>query len=460
MKAKLEKLEKDELKVSITVDKKSWSQKQDMAIKQLSKKLAIKGFRPGHVPSNLARKYLDKSNIWQKALSLFGRELENFAEKNVSDDYTIIGDPEPKLSKITDEELIVDFIYPLYPKVQLPKYKGIEIDYSEVKATDKDIDLEINNLANRLSVVVDRKDAAKKGDDVVIDFKGFKDGKPFEGGESKNYNLKLGSGSFIPGFEEKIIGHKPKDKFKFDITFPKSYSAKDLAGKKTTFEVTLKSIKEKRVPKLDDNLAKEANIKGVSTMKELRAHYKGLVEQARNQEARNQFKVEFLKQLVPNTKVEINAKVLKSEVARQKQEFDNALKQQGMTVDQYLKLGGMSQKKLDESIEQAARTRLTEGVIFTEISIRENIDISEKDYDKEYEKLAKMYGMDASAIKNVVSQDQMQIPMINDRVLDFLIKHKKTPVKKAAPKKPAAKKAPAKKAPAKKPATKKATTKK
>ena len=440
-----------ELSITVAAKKTEWKEMQDKALDGLIKNLSVKGFRKGHVPANIAKKHIPAEDILAKALKKALDKLVVVAAKEIKK-ALVLESPTYKVEKVSDAELEVTFIYPIYPEVKLPDYKKMGVKYVEPKIGKSLIDDELKRLQEQNALMKPKTGAIVKGDIAIFDFLGFVDGKKFEGGKAKDYELEIGSGAFIPGFEDQMIGLKKGDKKDIKVSFPKEYQAPVLAGKEATFQIKVNEIKVKELPKLDDKFVKELGIKKAQNIAELKKYLMDIFKGQKEQEARGQFQREIFLKIKAKADIPLPLSLISKEMQQLFKQFEEDIKKQKMTIDQYKKMTGMDDAKLELQFKEQAESRLKDSFIFAEISKHEKITIANKDYDAEYIKLAKVYNQPIDSIKGMITKEQMQIPMTNDKVLDLLIKANGTGTATT-------KKAPVKKAPAKTQTTKKKTTK-
>jgi len=378
----------------------------------------------------------------------------------------------------------------VYPEVTLGQYKGLEAPKAEVNVTDEDVDNRLNEMADRNSRLVSVEREIQKGDTADIDFEGFDNGEAFEGGKGENYELELGSGSFVPGFEDQVIGHNAGESFDVNVKFPEEYTP-ELAGKDATFKVTLHEIKMKELPELDDEFAKDLDYDNVD---ELRKGVEADMLEHRQSDADKEFEAKLMEELVANVEAEIPEVMFDTQKEENINNFAQRLAQQGIDVDTYLSYMGTDKDAFESSMREQAVSQVKLGLALDKIAELEKIEVGAEDIEEEFKKLAEMYNMEVEKIKSLIAEDLLKEDLLKEKVVKFVVDSakalkpgkkpaaKKAPAKKAAAKKaddaegekkPAAKKAPAKKAaakkdegeaekkaPAKKPAAKKPAAKK
>lgn len=456
--------ERSEFLVTVTANESVWKEEQEKAFKKICGYLEVKGFRKGKVPTDVARKNVTPQQIFQEALRPMLDILVKDAAKEITEDILVLDAPTYTVEDVTETKLEVTYAYPVYPEITLPDYTKIKTKFEEKKVDAKEVDQEINRIVTARTSMQEVDGKIKKGHIVNMDYKGLLDGEAFQGGTANGHDLEIGSGQFIPGFEDQMIGMAKGEEKDINVTFPKEYHSEDLAGKAVVFQVKVNTVSEKVEPKLDDKFVEGLGIEGTKTVADFKKHMTTLMADQATQMAKSEFQRKAFEELSKDVKVTIPAALVIREMQNQQKQLEEQLKQQGLTIEKYLQLTGMKPEVLGQQIQQRADATLKDAFIFAEISKKEKIEISDAEYEEEYKKYAKVYGKDVEGIKAMISKAQMQIPMTNDRVVDKLISFagKATPAKKAPAKKteakPAAKKAPAKKATttaAKKPAAKK-----
>jgi len=279
-----------EIVISVSLDSKTWEASQKKAFKELSNKLELKGFRKGKIPLNIAQKNIPSTKIWQHAINANIEKLAKEASAEITKDDKVIAGPFYKVSNVSNTQLELHFSYVVYPEIKINNYKSLNVPYKEEEATDKEINDELKRIQERLTIWTVISAPIAKGLKVKFDFEGFINNKPFSHGKAENYELIIGSNTFIPGFEEQMIGLKALDKKEINVTFPKNYHDKKMASKKAMFKVIIHEVYKKVVPALDDTLAMESNIPNVKTFEQLKAFLKNLITNSKKQMARQNFK--------------------------------------------------------------------------------------------------------------------------------------------------------------------------
>jgi len=305
------------------------------------------------------------------------------------------------------------------PEVELGEYKGLEVAAQSTEVTDEDVDAELNRMREQQAELVLKEDApAEKGDTVVIDFNGTIDGVPFEGGKSENYSLELGSNTFIPGFEDQLVGHKADEDVDVKVTFPEDYQAEDLQGKEAVFATKIHEVKAKELPELDDDFAKDVD-EEVETLVELKAKVREEIENNKKEAAHEKVQDEAIEKAVENAKIgEIPAVMIDEDVHRQMEQYLGGMQQQGINADMYYKLTGTTEEDLHKQFEEGAAKRVKTNLVLEAIVAAEGVTATEEEIDKEIKELAAQYGMDEKAVRSALSDDMLNHDISIRKVVD------------------------------------------
>ncbi len=414
-----------EFLVTVIAEKKQWQEAQESSFKELAQKLVVKGFRKGKVPENIARKHISEIKKMENAISKVLDNLSMEASKEIKKDLIVLDSPTYKVDKISDVELEVTFIYPVYPEIKIPDYKKLGVEYKETKFEPKLIDVEMKKIVGSKAILEEKKGKIALGDSVTFDFEGSVNGKLFDGGKSDNYTLEIGSGQFIPGFEEQMVGLKKGDEKDLKVTFPKEYHSDELKGKEAVFKVKINEIKYKKEPEINEEFIKSLGILNVKSEKELREYIEKILKEQNRQSSRTNFQKEAFQKMLKDAVIPVPSALIVKEMQNQERVFEDQIKQQGLTIDKYIEMTGMKLENLKSQFKAQAEQRLKESLIFAEISKNEKIELSDEEYEKEYKKLSKVYGQPLESIKTMITKEQMQIPMTNDKVIDTLISFSK-----------------------------------
>ena len=385
--------EKNMKEIKIKVEGKEWKDAIDKAYKKISSKVKVDGFRPGKAPRDMIIKKYGQGNLWMDAAD----ESIQAAYTKVMDenkDLEIVCQPEVNVTSVSDDAIEFNFTLTLKPEVKLGKYKGLGVKKEEVKVSKKDIDEAVLAMQKRYVESVIKEGTVENGDTAVIDFEGFKDGVAFEGGKGENYSLEIGSGSFIPGFEEQLIGMKKGETKEINVTFPENYHAEELKGQPAIFKVTVNEIKTTKIPELDKDFFEDLGMEGIETEEALRKQLEENIKTRRESEFENKFIDDLLDAAVKNMEVEIPHVMIHEELDRMLRQYDENLKMQGITLEQFYQFTNSNEEQLKSEMHGEAEKRVLERLLLEEIVKSEKIEVKNEDVKKEAEDLAKKYQMD------------------------------------------------------------------
>ena len=453
------KVDANRYQLEITIDGEKFREAIEKAYRKNGKKINVPGFRKGKAPLKMIEKLYGAEVFFEDALNLlYGDAVEEAikaSELNVIDDKMDF-----ELVSISKEDG-VDFKVSVttYPEIEIGEYKGLKSERPVVTVAAAEVNAEVNAMAERNARMVSVEDrAVKKGDTVVIDFEGFVDGVAFDGGKAEGHSLEIGSGSFIPGFEEQIIGKNINDEFDITVTFPEEYGAKDLAGKEAVFKIKLHEIKVREIPKADDEFAKD--VSEFDTLKELKADLKKKALERKNKAADEAVENDLVQQIVDSIKGDIPEAMFEARLNQSVQEFDYRLQSQGMNLQTYLKYTNSSIDDFKKSFRPQAEMQVKYRLALEKIVALEGIKADEKEIDEQYAKLAEQYGVELDQVKAVIPASELEKDIAVGKAIDFVkanavITDAKPEEADDKAEKPAAKKAPAKKPAAKKTAEKK-----
>ena len=471
----VEKLEKSMVALTIEADAQEFEAAIDKVYKKMRGRIQVPGFRKGHAPRKIIETMYGAQVFYEDAVNEVYPDL--FAQAVEQEKLDTVAYPDVELLDVSKEGFSFKATVAVRPEVKLGKYKGLTAPKDEVKVTEKDIDGELRPYIQRATRMVDVDRKAKKGDTVTIDFEGFIKGKAFDGGKGENHDLELGSGSFIPGFEDQLVGVKADTEKDVVVTVPAEYGAEELAGKEATFKVKVHAVKEKVEPKLDDEFAKD--VSEFETLAELRKDLGDKLADRREKQARSAFEEALLDQVTADMTVDIPDPMVEARAERMIEDYSQRITSQGISFEQYLAMTGMTVDILKAQAMEGALRQVKTDLALGAIAKAEKLEVSEAVMDAECERLAAQYGMKAEEVKKIVPLEDLKKDLMNQKAANVIFdsaKAGKAPAKKPAAKKtekkdeakaeekkPAAKKAPAKKAEAKteetKPAAKKTTKK-
>ena len=426
MSAKFEKLEGNRGVLTIEVDAEKVNEGLDAAFKKVVKQVNVPGFRKGKMPRGMFEKRFGIESLYQDAVDYLLPE----AYANAIDETGVepVDRPEIDVEQIEKgKSLIFKATVTVKPEVKLGEYKGLEVKPLETNVTDEDVNSELTSLQERQAeLAVKEEGKAENGDTVVMDFEGFVDGEAFEGGKAENYSLELGSGQFIPGFEDQLAGTAAGESKEVEVTFPEEYHAAELAGKPATFKVTVHEIKTKQLPELDDEFAKDAD-EEVETLDALKEKIKTRLEESKKHEAEHHVRDTVVEAAAANAEMEIPAAMVDTEVNRMMQEFEQRLQMQGMNLELYFQFSGQDEDALREQMKEEAEKRVRVNLTLEAIAKAENIEVSDEEVTEELNKMAEMYNMSAEQITQALgSLEGLKADLQIKKAVDFLVENSKT----------------------------------
>lgn len=378
--------------IEIKVEGKEWEEALDKAFKEANKKAKIDGFRPGHAPKEVfIKKYGEQALYMDAAEAVVDGAYEKMLKENEKDLEDLVARPDVQVKEINGEGVTFNFVLTMRPEVKLGDYKKINVKREKAKVTAEEIEDTIENIRHRYAEDVLKDGEIKDGDVAVIDFEGFVDGVAFEGGKGENYSLKIGSGTFIPGFEEQLIDLKSGDEKDVEVTFPEDYHAEDLKGKKATFKVKVHEVKEVKVPELDKDFFEDLGMEGVDTKEKLEAKISESILTNKESELENKYIDELLEAAAKDTEVDIPEVMIDDELERMIREYDSHLRSQGITLEQFYKFTNSDEEALKSQMRPEAARRVKHRLMLEEIAKQEKIEISDEEANKEAERLAENY---------------------------------------------------------------------
>ena len=398
MSVSVEKLENSMAVLTIEVSAEEVDKETNKVYNRQKSRMNVPGFRKGHAPRKMLEKMYGEDIFLMDAVN----DLINSSYPGAVDECgeDVVSMPEIELVKAANgQPLVYKATVALKPPVSLGKYKGIEVEKKEVVVTDEDIDAELKREQEKnasTETVTDRP--VKDGDQIKLDFDGSVDGVPFDGGKAEDYDLKVGSGSFIPGFEEQLVGAEIGKEMEVHVTFPENYQAAELAGKPAVFKCTVKEIKEKILPEIDDTFADE--VSEFSTLEEMKADIRTKIQARREQERRTEIETEVMEAVIADAQISIPEPMLKTQQERLVDEFAQMVSSQGIPFEQYLQYTGETREKMVEDRKEQAEKRIRSSLCLEQIVKEENITVSDEEYEEELKKQAEAYGMDLETVKH------------------------------------------------------------
>ncbi|WP_019715279.1 trigger factor [Bacillus spizizenii] len=424
MSVKWEKQEGNEGVLTVEVDAETFKTALDDAFKKVVKQVSIPGFRKGKIPRGLFEQRFGVEALYQDALDIllpveYPKAVEEAGIEPVDR-------PEIDVEKIEKgESLIFTAKVTVKPEVKLGDYKGLGVEKDDTAVTDEDVQNELKALQERQAeLVVKEEGAVEEGNTVVLDFEGFVDGEAFEGGKAENYSLEVGSGSFIPGFEDQLVGLEAGAEKDVEVTFPEEYHAEELAGKPAVFKVKIHEIKAKELPELDDEFAKDID-EEVETLAELTDKTKKRLEEAKENEADAKLREELVLKASENAEIDVPQAMVDTELDRMLKEFEQRLQMQGMNLELYTQFSGQDEAALKEQMKKDAEKRVKSNLTLEAIAKAENLEVSDEEVEAELTKMAEAYNMPVENIKQAIgSTDAMKEDLKVRKAIDFLVENR------------------------------------
>ncbi len=406
--------------LTVSVEGETWEKAQKKAFAKLAKNVQLPGFRKGKVPANVLKRAVNPQSVMYEAIDEIANDvfLEAVKEQNLE----IVGKASLDIDDISEAKVTMKFTVAIKPEVKLGDYKNLDVKKEAVTITDAEVNAQIKQIQERNADFVIREDdeAIENGDTAVIDFEGSKDGVLFEGGSGTSYPLEIGSGSFIPGFEEQCIGMKKGETKEITVTFPENYQAAELAGQEAQFKVTVHEIKYKQLNDFDDEMVKEQNIEGVETVDAFKEYtLKNLTEQ-KEQQVDEAFTNELLTKIVDGAEIDIPQAMIDEECDGLVNDFAHRLKAQGFEMDTYLKLTNMSEEALREQFAIDAKNKVSARLVLEAIADAESIVISEDDINTEIETIAKTYNMESEQVKQLIPSESVSYDLKMRKALELV----------------------------------------
>ena len=382
-----------EKEIIVKIDGENWKDALDKAFKKLNKTAKIDGFRPGKAPKDVfVKKYGMTSLYMEAAESLLDKAYEMMLKENKDD--VIVAQPAINVNAVTDDYVEFKFVLTLKPEVKLGKYTGLGVKKETVKVTQEEINNAVDAMRERYTENVDKDGKVASGDVAVIDFEGFKDGVAFDGGKGENYSLKIGSNTFIPGFEDQVIGMSKGEEKEINVTFPEDYHAEDLKGKEVVFKVKVNEIKEQKLPELDKEFFEDLGMEGIDTKEALEKQLEENNKERKEADAENKYIDELLAKAAKNVKVDIPKVMIEEEIDRIIKQYEENLKMQGVTLEMFYQFTNSDETALRDQMREEANNRVTYRLMLESIADAEKIEINDEEANTEADNLATKYQMD------------------------------------------------------------------
>lgn len=424
--AKLENLENSRVKLTIEVSADRFEKGMQAAYNKNKGQIQLQGFRKGKAPRKMIERYYGKGVFFEDAANDCIPEAYEAAIKE--HDLEVVARPEIDIEKIgADEPFVFTATVAVKPEVELGEYKGLEVAKSDVEVTDEEVEADLKAKAEQNARTIEITDrAVEDGDETVIDFEGFVDGEAFEGGKGEDFNLTIGSGSFIDTFEEQLVGKNIGEEVEVNVTFPAEYHAENLAGKPAMFKVTVKAIKAKELPELDDEFAKDTT--DFDTLAEYKEDIKKSLTEKKENTAKQQKQDALLEKAVEGAKMEVPAEMYEGEIDAMVSNMANTMRYQGISLEQYLEMTGSNMVSFRASLQPEAEKRVKGRLVLEAIAKAEKVEISDDDLNAEFESMAKMYNMELAELTKAVGEyekENIKAELATRKALDLLVENAK-----------------------------------
>ena len=412
-----EKLEKSMVELQFSIDAETFKAAVNNAFKREGKKYAIPGFRKGKAPRHMIEKMYGSDIFHYDAVNDLFPEAYEAAVKEAKID--VVGRPDPEVVSMSEADgVVLKVKVAVKPEVELGEYAGLTVTKEAKNLNEADVDAEVKRMQDRNGRLLTREGAAENGDTVDIDFEGFVDGKAFEGGKAEHYSLVLGSGSFIPGFEDQVVGHSAGEEFDVNVKFPEEYGAAELAGKDATFKIKLHEVKYKELPALDDDFAKD--VSEYDTLDELKDSIRNNIKTNLDKQAEQKVENDLMDQVITNMKADIPDAMVDSRIDELVQDFEYRISQQGLKLADYLKYMGMNIEQFRAQFKEQADKQVKMRLAMEAIVAKEGITASDEEFEEEVKRIADAYKMEADKVKSIVDAAAVKADLAINKAIDFV----------------------------------------
>lgn len=411
------KIETNKYELEISVDKDKFEDAVSKVFKREQKRISVPGFRKGKAPRTIIEKYYGEGVFYEDAINMLYPSEYEAAVKEAG--IEPVDRASVEVLSVGKDGLEFKATVTVKPEVELGEYKGIKAVKKIYKVTDDEVEHELSHVQERNARILSVEDrAAQNGDIVVIDYEGFVDNVPFEGGKAEKQNLELGSKTFIPGFEDQIVGHNIGDEFDVNVTFPEEYHAKELAGKAAVFKVKLHEIKTRELPALDDEFAKD--VSEFDTLDEYKADIKKHIQEAKDRRAANDVEDAIIDQIIAGMKAEIPEVMFENSIDNMVNDFAYRLQMQGLNLDTYLQYTGMDMDSFRKTFREQAERQVKIRLALEKIAELEKLEASAEDLENEYKKIADQYKIDVEKVKSAIKEEDVKKDILMNKAIDFV----------------------------------------
>ena len=414
---KCEKLEKSMAELQFSIDAEAFKAAVADVFKKEGKKYAVPGFRKGKAPRHMIEKMYGSDIFHYDAVNDLFPEAYEAAVKEAKID--VVGRPDPEVVSMSEADgVVLKVKVAVKPEVELGEYAGLTVTKEAKNVNEADVDAEVKRMQDRNGRLLTREGAAENGDTVDIDFEGFVDGKAFEGGKAEHYSLVLGSGSFIPSFEDQVVGHSAGEEFDVNVKFPEEYGAAELAGKDATFKIKLHEVKYKELPALDDDFAKD--VSEYDTLDELKDSIRNNIKTNLDKQAEQKVENDLMDQVITNMKADIPDAMVDSRIDELVQDFEYRISQQGLKLADYLKYMGMNIEQFRAQFKEQADKQVKMRLAMEAIVAKEGITASDEEFEEEVKRIADAYKMEADKVKSIVDAAAVKADLAINKAIDFV----------------------------------------
>jgi trigger factor len=426
----IEKKETNQVELTISVDKEEFDKAMNQAYRKNVGKMNVPGFRKGKAPRKIIEKMYGEGVFFEDAVNACYPAAYDAAVAEAK--IEPVDHPEVTVDELSPEGFTFKALVTVKPEVKISDYKGLIVEKSRVSVTEKDVKEELNRMADRNARLETVDRPVKDGDTVTLDFEGFVDGVAFEGGKGENYTLGVGSGMFIPGFEEQIVGKKAEEPFDVNVTFPEQYQAAELAGKPAVFKCLVHEVKETQKPALDDEFAKD--VSEFDTLDELKADLKVKIKENKERAAEDEYDEKLIDAMLEHFEAEIPEVMFEAQIDRIVEDFGYKLSMQGMGLDTYLQMNDMPMESFRKLFREQAEKQVKVRLALEAIAAQENLEVSEEELDKEFASLAEQNNLPADRVKQLLPAESLRGDLLTQKAVELIKSAAKKPAKKAAKK--------------------------
>ena len=419
--------EKSTGELEVVIEGEEWTKAVNKAFNKIAKNVSIHGFRKGCAPKALVEKQV---SMGERQAAAIDENINVWLKKGLDETgVEPISQPSVDVREINNEKAVLVYTFQVMPEVTVTDYRGLKYEVEDTTVTDEEVNAEIDRMRKQYADIEEKEGAAENGDIVNINYEGFKDEVAFEGGKADNYDLTLGSGSFIPGFEDQLVGVSAGEEKDLHLTFPEDYHAADLAGAEVVFKVKVNAVKKEVLPEVDDDFAKDVSIPEVETAEQLVVKVRERLEKSRKDAAESKADNALMEELVAHTTVDLPEALIEEEVQNQIQQLANQISQYGMSLTQYLSMMGKKPEDLKEDYRENAVTTVTVRLALEKIAEVENIVPTDADLDEEYETIAKAYGMETEKVKSLINPEMLKKDVANQKAFELVKENAEKTVK-------------------------------